>query len=150
MIKQKPRVEIYIDADIRSNYLLASKTCSVVVSTTPYIVQLMRENKAIDFLIPKEGSFILIDNSVISPACKKDALVYELINYLYEPEVVQHHYEHYPFLPVTNNLKELMEKDHAPESIINMHFDKSLQIEFFKSVIPEKIANEVWIAVKTS
>ena len=110
----------------------------------------MRENEAIDFLMPKEGSFILIDNLVISSASKKDELVYQLINYLYEPKVVQHHYENYPFLPVTDNLKELMEADNAPESIITALFDKSLQLEFFKNVIPEKKANEVWIAVKTS
>ena len=50
---------------------------------------------------------------------------------------------------MTTDLKKLMEEDHAPESIVNAHFDTHLNLTFFKNVISEKIANEVWIAVKT-
>ena len=150
LIEQRKRVEAYVDADIRSNYLLASQTCPIVVSASPYIAQLMRDDENIDFLIPQEGSFILIDNLVISAASKKEDMVYEFINYLYQPEVVKHHYQNYPFLPVTKNLKELMEENNEPSAIIKAHFDESLQLSFFKNVIPETIANDVWIAIKTS
>lgn len=150
LIAQKKRVEVYTDADIRANYLLASETCPVVVAASPYMAQLMQEDDSVSFLFPKEGSFILIDSLVISSKTDKEALVYKFINYLFRPEILLHHFESYPFLPVTKNLKSLMEKNNTPKSIIDAHFDESLKLEFFKNVISEEIVNTVWMLLKTS
>ena len=37
--------------------------------------------KNIDFLIPKEGGFVIIDNVVIPALSKKDDLIYKFINF---------------------------------------------------------------------
>jgi spermidine/putrescine transport system substrate-binding protein len=150
LIAQKKRVEAYIDADIRSNYMLVSKTCPIVVASSPYILYLMKERPAINFIIPQEGGFLLIDSLVLSVASQKDDLVYQFINYLYRPEILHHHYQLYPFLPATNELKKIMAEEKIPESIIRMHFDSTVKLTFFTHILPENVINNIWISLKTS
>ena len=150
LVDQKKNVEAYIDADFRSNYLLASNTSPVVVAATPFIAQLMKDTNEIDFIVPHEGSFILIDSWVIFAATKKDDLVYQFINYLFRSSVLLHLFQNYPFFPVTNDLKLLMEENDIPQSIIKAHFDNTIKLEFFKNVLSDESANNVWMTVKTS
>jgi spermidine/putrescine transport system substrate-binding protein len=150
LIEQKQRVETYTDADLRVNYLLASETVPVSIAATPYIVELMQEDASIDFIFPKEGSFILIDALSLSSATKKDAMVYEFINYLFRPEILLHHFLNVPFFPTTRDAKALMQEYNIPRSIIDAHFNTELTLNFFKNIIPHDVANRVWMNVKTS
>jgi spermidine/putrescine transport system substrate-binding protein len=149
LITQKKRVEAYIDADIRSDYLLVSNTCPVTVASSAYIARIMQEYDNFDFLIPKEGGFLLIDSLVIPHASKKDDLVYQFINYLYKPENLRYHFQEYPFLPPTKELQQMMEEEKIKQAIIRAHFDLSLHLEFFKDIINENIANKIWFTLKT-
>jgi spermidine/putrescine transport system substrate-binding protein len=150
LVNQKKNVEAYIDADFRANYLLASDASPVVVAASTFIAQLMKENEAIDFILPREGTFILIDSWALPTATTKDDLVYQFINFLFKPSALLHLFQNYPFFPVTNDLKMLMEENEVPESIIRAHFDTKLKLEFFKNVLSDESANNVWITVKTS
>ena len=58
LIKQKKWVELY--TDMRPEYILASKTCPVVIVYGADLVKVMRRFENIDFLIPKEGGLFLL------------------------------------------------------------------------------------------
>ncbi len=148
LIEQKKHVEAYVDADVRADYLLTSGISPVVIIATPFIINTLKNNPDIDFIIPKEGSFMLIDNLVISAACKKDDLVYQFINYLFRPDVLKHHFEKYPFFPVTQEFFTLLEQAGAHQAIINAH--RATNLDFFRSVIDENTINNIWMALKVA
>ena len=97
LIKQKNRVSVY--TDLRGDYLLLSKTCSVIACPAGDVW--MAENTQIEFLQPKEGGFVTVDNVCIPKSCTNVDLVYQFINYLYEPNVVKHHSDKYFFFPAS-------------------------------------------------
>lgn len=150
LIDQKKRVESYIDTDVRSTYLLTSRGSPVVVTVSPFIAKIMKEYPRIDFLVPQEGSFVIIDNILISSACKRDHLVYTFINFLYRPENLLYHAKKYPFIPTTTDMSQIMKEAGMPQSIIDIHMDDTLLLHFFKTVLPETIVDSLWVMVKTS
>ena len=142
LIKQKKWVEVY--TDLRPEYLLASKTCPVIIVMGTDLVKVMRRFENIHFLIPEEGSFVIIDSFVMPATSTKDALVYQFLNYLYQPEIMKQYVDKYEFFPTTQNVEidDFYENISVPTPAL---FEK---IHFYKNVIPESILNEVWIAVK--
>ncbi|MEX0939825.1 MAG: spermidine/putrescine ABC transporter substrate-binding protein [Candidatus Babeliales bacterium] len=150
LLNQKKRVEAYIDADVRSNYMLISQASPVVIAASPYIAKAIQSNNNLDFLVPDKGSFILIDNLAISARCEQTELVYKLINFLYRPENIRYHIENQPFIGTTKELLSIMKEEQFPASIINAHFDETKPLFFFKNIISEDIANNIWISLKVS
>lgn len=143
LIKQKKWVEVY--TDIRSDYLLASETCPVAIGVSGEIWQATRFDKDLDFLIPKEGTFMLIDSIAISSKSKKYDLIYKFINYLYKPEVMGYHVHKYSLFPVTKNV---ILEDYFVKSIARV-WREAKKIDFFRNVLSEEQLNEVWIELKS-
>jgi spermidine/putrescine transport system substrate-binding protein len=135
LLKQKQWVEVY--SDVRSGDLLASKSCAVVAALSPDITRLKKEYPNISFVLPKEGSFMLIDAFLIPVLSQKDELTYQFLNYLYRPEVVQHNIERYGFCSPVIDVKA----DGGMECPI---VDRK-NLEFFRSVIPEFMINDIWV-----
>jgi len=136
LLKQKTWVEMY--SDVRSGDLLASKSCAVVAALSPDITRLKKEYPNIAFVLPKEGSFMLIDAFLIPVLSEKDELVYQFLNYLYRHDVVKHNIERYGFC----------------SPVIDVQGDKGMEcpdetrikdLEFFRSVIPESTINDIWV-----
>lgn len=143
LIKQKQWVELYTDN--RPEYVIASKTCPVVMVYGADLVKVMRQFKNIDFLIPKEGGFALIDSFALPTTTKKDKLIYQFLNYLYHPKILSQYVEKFDFFPTikTITLDEPFKTMAIPTK---KRFEKLL---FFKSIISEEILNDLWIAVKS-
>lgn len=133
LLRQKPWVEMY--SDVRSGDLLASKSCAVVAALSPDITRLKKEYPNIAFILPKEGSFMLIDAFLIPVLSGKDEWIYQFLNYLYRKEVVQHNVERYGFCSPVIDVKG--------EGDISVADRKNL--EFFRSVIPEETINDIWV-----
>lgn len=136
LLKQKPWVEVY--SDVRSGDLLASKSCAVVAALSPDITRLKKEYPNISFVLPKEGSFMLIDAFVMPVLSDKDDMVYQFLNYLYRPEVVEHNVERYGFCSPVIDVKGGGDME-CPTGA------RTKNIEFFRSVIPESTINDIWI-----
>lgn len=150
LIQQKSKVVAYIDADVRSNYMLISKNAAVSIASTPYIQKIMPKYSHIQFLVPQEGTFNVIDSFAISVASTNDDIIYRLLNYLYEPEVLEYQFQEEPFFPATIELKYLMDKYHVPKSIQDVHLNGAVPLYFFKEILPEVQVNDIWISIKTA
>jgi len=140
LLQQKRRVSVY--TDLRADYLLLSETCSVVACPAGDVW--MAEDERIEFLLPKEGSFVSIDNVCIPKESDNTELVYEFINFLYELEVLKHHSDKYYFFPALT-LVPFFAKGQAVMEHTLRNFDK---FHFFTAAAPEKKLNEVWISLK--
>lgn len=136
--QQKQWVELYTDT--RADDLLASHSCPVVVALGPDIKKTKNKYENVDFLIPKEGSFIVVDALVIPIATNKDDLIYQFINYLYRPDVLKHHLDLYGLCSPTTNVQE---EDQDSSFCPNEKQFRTL--DFFRNVLPEKELNDLWI-----
>lgn len=142
LIRQKKRVALY--TDLRTDYLLVSGAVPVVLGISSYIYHAMRHHKNIHFLLPKEGSFMLIDAWVLPQTTKKEDLVYEFLNYLYQPHILRQYADRYNFFPVR---KGVTSEDNrffvAPASSLLS------SLRFFTYEISEHRLHDLWIALKS-
>jgi spermidine/putrescine transport system substrate-binding protein len=147
LIQQKSWVEAY--TDFRADYYLATKNCPVVLSSSSYIWQSLDKWKFIDFIIPKEGSLITIENFCIPEKSKKDALVYQLINHLMEPHSIVTHYKTYGFFPSTLHALDKMDLSPKEEKLIRSTSADFKKFHFTKMLIPEQQIRDIWVEVKS-
>ncbi len=142
LISQKNRVVMY--TDLRTDYLLVSQSASVVLGLSSDLCGAMRKYKNFKFLIPKEGSFMIIDTLMIPSSTKKDELVYAFLNYLYQPHIIKKYADRYNFFPALKGVAS--EKDCYLLTSTKSLFSR---LKFFSYDIPEQILRELWIALKS-
>jgi len=146
LVRQKQWVEVY--TEMRADYLLTSHICPVVLSVTPLMWRLVRDNSWADFIVPPDATFIIVDNFVIPKVSDKKDLVYQFLNFIYKAHVLEHHFNNYRFFPATTDLFSFLKKYNAPQSIINAVEEYPGKLKFFENVLPESVINEVWINLK--
>jgi len=84
LIKQKPLVKVYT-SDIVD--LLISGDVWLAQGYSGDVFQVTKENEAIKYVIPKEGSDIWVDNMCIPKGAKNKYTAEVFVNYLLRPEV---------------------------------------------------------------
>lgn len=142
LLKQKQRVAMY--TDLRTDYLLVSQVAPVVLGISSDIYNAKRFYNNIQFLLPKEGSFIVIDNFMITKSSKKDDQVYALLNYLYQPKVLKKYAKRYNFFPVLPAI--FSEQDQYFLTPTQHLFSR---LHFFPANIAEQPLRDLWIALKS-
>jgi len=143
LVKQKKWVEVY--ADLRADFLLSSGTCPLAVGVSGEIWQAVRFDKDLDFLMPKEGTFLILYNVAMSVKTEKEDVIAEFLNYLYSSEVVGHHAETYSIFPVTTNVA--LSDDFA--KTIDRIWKETKKMELFRNVLSEEQMNKIWIKLKS-
>lgn len=137
LLDQKGWVGAYTESSIE--HLLLGKVCSVVVAMGPDILRIKKRNPDIDFIMPKEGSFAIIDSFAIPSKSTKKELVYQFINYLYKPDVLKHHQERFGLCTPIKKLQDPEVQQFCPSD------EAFAKMKFFKTTIPEALLNEIWI-----
>ncbi|PXA82942.1 spermidine/putrescine ABC transporter substrate-binding protein [Nostoc sp. 3335mG] len=80
LIRQKPNVAVFHDDNGQD--LLLSGDIDIVIEYNGDIAQVMREDKDLDFVVPKQGSQISSDCLCIPKGAPNPDLAHEFINYL--------------------------------------------------------------------
>ena len=144
LIKQKPYVEIYTDS--RAEYVLASEVVPVVATLFGDLLKVMRRFDNLDFILPQEGGFAVIDSFAITAATKKDDLVYLFLNYLFRPDVVKNYVDKFDFFPAVK-----VDVEYDDRFIRLTEPTKALfqNINFFRNVVSKEILNDVLITLKS-
>lgn len=142
--KQKSHVEIYTDS--RSEYVLASGAVSVGVALSGDLLKIMKRFDTIDFIIPREGAFAVIDSFAITTTSQKDDLVYSFLNYIFRPDIVEKYVEKFDFFPAVQIPFEYSDRFARLTEPTQSLFEN---IQFFKDVIPKEVINDVLITLKT-
>ncbi len=142
LLKQKKWVAAY--TDLRIAYLLLSQTVPVALGYVSDINRVTRRTDTIKFLIPEEGSFVLLDLFAIPATSQKDDWVYQFLNYLYQPHVLKQYIDMFGFYPPRKNVHP-----EDPLFAIEPTQDLFKRLSFFKNVIPEPFLNKLWITLKS-
>lgn len=147
LFAQKKWVEAY--ADFRGDYFLATRNCPVVVAFSSYIWRSMRKFDFIDFAVPKEGSFLSIENLSIPAASGKEDLVYEFMNYLFRLESIKKHFETYGFFPAVLHPTFLSSLDPKTRALIQSSLGEFKKYHFTKVLAPYHEIQNLWVELKT-
>jgi spermidine/putrescine transport system substrate-binding protein len=138
LLRQKKWVELY--SDIRGEEVLAAQSCPVALTISSDLSRVQREYPSLQFMIPQEGTFMTIDSCVIPAATSKQDLVYQLLNFIYQKNVVAYHAHKYGFCPPLASV--------APaENVICPDEQQLMQIDFFRNVVPKDVIDKLWVAV---
>lgn len=147
LAKQKGWVEAY--ADYRAKYLIQTKNCPLALVRSSLIWQIGKEHDFMEFIAPEDGTFITIENLAIPKESKKDDLVYQLINFLYRPDVQGRQIGYSPVYPVVKAALE--HTDEMPPYY--EHFHRALERSdyvFFRRLLSEEEIRNLWVDVKSS
>ncbi|MFI5334309.1 MAG: PotD/PotF family extracellular solute-binding protein [Chlamydiales bacterium] len=147
LFTQKRWVEAY--ADFRGDYFLATRNCPVVVAFSSYIWRSMKKFDFIDFVVPKEGSFLSIENLSIPKASNKEELVYEFINYLFRMQSVEKHFYTYGFFPSVLHPTFMQGLDEKTRSLIESSLSAFRKYHFTKVLVPYHEIQNLWVELKT-
>jgi spermidine/putrescine transport system substrate-binding protein len=132
LMQQKDRVSLY--STERVDDVLASENCVIAFGLGSDVMRAHIHNEAISFIIPDEGSFLIIDSIALTKHARQD-LVYQFINYLYRPEVMQHHVYTYAMCsPLKSNSHRTVCSD-----------ADFARLAFLTDVISEEKFNKIWI-----
>lgn len=138
LTRQKKWVEVY--SDIRGEEILAAQSCPVALTISSDLARVQREYPSLHFMIPQEGTFMTIDSCVIPTATAKQELVYQLLNFIYRPDIIAYHAYTYGFCPPLLSV--------APEAHVICPDQQQLkQMDFFRNVLPKDVIDSVWVAV---
>jgi len=143
LINQKSWVELYTES--HGEYLLASKASSLVVLLSADIAKIMKRFPNIDFMVPQEGSFVLIDSFALSAHTLKDDLVYQFLNYIYRPDVLKKYVDTFMFFPATTDVEPAFQH----ESLKIPSGSRVKKIDFYRNVISPDTLSNMWVALKS-
>lgn len=142
LIEQKEWVEAY--SDRRSDYYLSSEACLVAVGSSGEIWRATRMDTSLGFIVPKEGTFLIIDSVVLSAKSNNDENAYKFINFLYKDEIVKHHALKFS---IFHTLKDIDFDDYFRSSLKIIR-KQAKGAEFFRNVLTDDQMNKVWIDLK--
>lgn len=140
---------VYAYAEFRADYFLVTGACPVVISSLSPILRGMHDFAYVGFVLPREGTFVTIENIALSAASKKDDAAYTFIDYLFSREVMHHNFNSLFSLPATTDALESREIPEAINRLLTLTRDDFKQFFFFKPLMPETLLNDVWISVKS-
>ncbi len=146
--EQKKKVEAY--TDFRGDFLLESGNCSLVTLPNTFIWKTIQDNPNVIFLIPKEGTFLNLENYVIPAPSKKADLVYKFWNFLFRLEHQKHNFHYGAFLSTRKDADFMFAVDTLKESTQLVHPDTTHQAELFENKLTDEQINEIWLGVKGS
>lgn len=145
--KQKEKVEAY--TDFRGDFLLESGNCSLVTAPSSFMWKTVKENPHIQYMIPKEGTFLNIENYVIPAASKKADMVYKLWNFLFQLDVQEHNFNYGSLLSTRKDADFMFEIDELKDSTRLIDPANSEDgPELFQNKLTDDQVNEIWLEVK--
>jgi spermidine/putrescine transport system substrate-binding protein len=148
LIAQKRFVNAY--ADFRADYFLATKNSSAVIASSSYLWRTIKKFPFVGYVMPKEGSFVTIENICIPKPSTKEHLTYQLINYLYTRSSMKTHYENYCIFPATLDVIPDLNEDPETEQLLSLQREEFKTLRFTTVVTSQDKIRDAWVQVKTN
>ena len=145
--EQRKKVEAY--TDFRGDFLLESGNCSVVLIPNSLIWKTLELNPRMGYVVPKEGTLLDIESFVIPVGASHIEQVYELLNYLYEPQVQEQSFREESLLPTRKDADYMYSVPALLPSLQWLHDAAPYDVELFENVLTDAQLNRIWIATKS-
>lgn len=146
--EQKPLVEAY--AGVRGDYLLITKNASVAVIPSSYILRAANSYPHIDFVLPKDYTFISIENMCIPIESENAELVYIFLNYLYKPEVFAYETNTFHNFPAVTNVGPHIKSSPILQKTLDALDYYDGKFYYTRELLSEKESRSLWVKLKSS
>jgi|SaaInlStandDraft_4_1057021.scaffolds.fasta_scaffold09698_3 spermidine/putrescine transport system substrate-binding protein len=148
LIQQKKHVERYTISSLK--YFLYSDIVPLVITLSAAMKGVMDQSDEFDFIIPKKGSIVTIENLVIPAASKKTDLAHKLIDFILSKKAQLISFDDYGYNPSNRKAYSGIDKKFRK----NKSFFPSDKMFKKLHVIPNepspKELEKLWLAVKSS
>ena len=124
LIAQKPLVQAYVVDQVRDKMIGNEAALGVIYSGEALYTQ--RENPALEYVIPKEGSNIWIDSWVIPSNAKNKENAEKFINFLCRPDIALMNFEYITYATPNAAARALIEDESIRNSETLFPSDKDL------------------------
>jgi len=148
LFKQNSFVEAY--TDFRADYFLATGNCPVVVASSSYIWRTKKLFPFAQFVLPKEGTLISIENFCIPASSEKQELAYTFINALFSPASLARHFQSFGNFPARQISASLLEMDPVMERLFRPSQSQFEQYYFYEPIVPQQQVRDLWVELKSS
>ena len=146
LIEQSSWVTAYSDS--RGDYFLVTKNCPVIISESNYVQKAMQMFDYIEMAVPKEGSFVSIENLCIPSDSKKEEIIYKLINFMYERESMIKQIKGHTLLPVVNPDLVDLDLNEPTKKLLKSGQSEFKKNHFFFPLASEQEIRDIWLEVK--
>lgn len=116
LIKQKKYVKVFAREDGQD--LLLSKEVDIVMEFNGDIMQVMKEDSDLNYVVPKEGSFLWFDNLAIPVGAKHPDNAHAFINFLFDPQIGKDIAEQVQYATGNQAAFKLMPKSYQQNPVI--------------------------------
>ncbi|PCI95811.1 hypothetical protein COB11_01045 [Candidatus Aerophobetes bacterium] len=144
---QKKWVEAY--AVPRSDFILASKNAAIAYSLSAHVIRSKKDFPFMQFAVPKDSTFISIENIAIPANNNNNENIYKFLNYLYQPENLAEACNEFGVFPGTIKPRELLKYKEDFDRIQKTITKDGYELHFFRHLIPEEEMRSLWIDVKS-
>ncbi|MBT3903940.1 spermidine/putrescine ABC transporter substrate-binding protein [bacterium] len=144
--EQKHRVLAY--SGTRADLLVAAHNASLAAVANVYVARGSKHVGHLGFAIPKEGGFLTIENFVIPVESKKTDSVYQLLNFLYQPDVIYQSCMNAVVLPVTVDEQKRLTKLPVFKKLLDISSTEFKKLHFFGEVLTDEQIDEIWRRLK--
>jgi spermidine/putrescine transport system substrate-binding protein len=148
LTRQKKHVNAY--ADFRGDYFLATRNSSAIVASSSYLWRTIKKFPFVGFVMPKEGSFVTIENVCIPKPSKKEHLTYQLINHLYTRSSMKTHYDNYSIFPATLDVLPDLNENAETEQLLSLEGEEFKTLRFTTVVTSQEKIRDAWVQIKTN
>ena len=150
LIEQKPLVQAYVVDQVRDKMIGNEAALGVIYSGEAGYTK--RENPALEYVIPKEGSNVWIDSWVIPKNSKNKENAEKFINFMCRPEIALMNFEYLTYSTPNLKAKEMIEDEDIRNSKILFPEPEDLtNCETFQFLGDDvdSYYNELWNKVKS-
>ena len=146
LVEQKRHAEAY--TDFRGDFLLQSGNCSIVTASCASMWKIVKESDHLGFEMPDDGVFLNIENYVIPAACKQVDKVYQLINFLFRPDIQEHNFNNCLLLSTRADADFMFNEPALAPVIRFIHPKSELSVMLFENKLSDEQVNEIWLSTK--
>ena len=136
LLQLKKNLKAY-DSDSPKSFLI-SKEATIAVLWNAEGALASMENSNIENIFPKEGVILSIDNFAIPKGAKNKDEVYEFIDYILEPKVMEKIIKSYPYKSVNLETDKLLEDIYLDNNAINIS-----DSVFYSNLFVKNIGNDI-------
>ena len=147
LLQLKPNIKAF-DSDSPKNFLITGES-DIAVLWNAEAALAYQENNNIEFIYPKEGSALSMDNFAIPKGAKHQEEAYEFIDYILKADVMKKIIESYPYKNVNQETQKLLGDDYLQNdasNIPNKVIDNGIFVKNIGSSI--KQYDKLWAEIK--
>ena len=149
LMQQKSLVYAYLTDEIRTSMIGGSVALAVDYSGAA--VGAIQENSDLDYVVPKEGSNVWVDNLVVLKSSKNKEAAERFINFLCDPEVSKKNSEYIGYTTPNAEAMKMIDPELLENPAYPISSDVLDRCEYYKDLGDDlSLYNDVWMKLRTA